>query len=289
MMLTRLIFIGGLLSGWLFSGTVVPSVEDGLKVTCDDQTPVILPKVIPERRALIYTKNGEGYVHDNLVASVAALKEICEDLNLETDDTDDPSIFTDENLKRYQVLIFSNTNNETFATDDQKLAFQRYIQAGGGFIGIHSASGSERLWPWFWNMLGGKFRRHPTLQSFEIKVIDTTHPATNMLGNTWKWEDECYYLDHLNPDIHVLLAADLRTVEDENQAEYPGEIFGNYFPLSWCHQFDGGREFYTALGHKIEYYSNPEYRAHLAGGIGWVVAGVTGLDYTRVTDTLIME
>jgi len=253
-----------------------------------DAIAVIQP-ITPEHRALIYTKNGNGYVHDNISASIEALQEICADLGLATDITDDPAIFTDDNLKLYQVLIFSNTNNETFDSDDQKLAFQRYIQAGGGFVGIHSASGSERQWPWFWKMLGGKFRRHPPLQPFDIQVIDPVHPATAMLGEVWKWEDECYYLDHLNPDNHILLAADLRTVEDDQQSEYPDVVFGNYFPLSWCHHYDGGHEFYTALGHKIEYYSLPLFRKHLSGGIQWVMNQVKDLDYSKVTTKLISE
>lgn len=289
-MIIRILLLYGLLAGNFYALQAQPQASDRKTSAhnaffSDPNT----KSIAPEHRTLIYTKNGTGYIHDNIDASIEALTEICAELGLATDITADPAIFTDENLQLYQVLIFSNTNNETFDNDAQKLAFQRYIQAGGGFVGIHSASGSERQWPWFWKMLGGKFRRHPPLQSFTIKVIDSQHPATKPLGDSWQWEDECYYLDHLNPDVHVLLAADLRTVEDEQQAEYPGVVFGDYFPLSWCHQFDGGREFYTALGHKIEYYSKPDYRAHLAGGIRWVIEGVHELDYSKATITLVTE
>ena len=76
------------------------------------------------------------------------------------DVSDDPAAFTDQNLKRYKALIFDNTNNEIFDNEEQKAAFQRYIRAGGGFVGIHSASGSMRQWPWFWSVVGGKFSRH---------------------------------------------------------------------------------------------------------------------------------
>jgi type 1 glutamine amidotransferase len=224
-----------------------------------------------QKKILIYTRNGEGYVHDNIEASVKALQEICNEINVETEVSDNPESFSGVNLSRFNAVIFTNTNNEAFLTEDQRDEFKEFIKSGGGFIGIHSACGSERNWPWFWAMLGGKFLRHPPLQPFDIRVIDKNNPSTGFLPDPWKWEDECYFMNNLNPDIHVLLAVDLNTIKDENMDEYPGKTFGDLFPLSWCHQFDGGREWYTALGHKIEHYSDPLFRQHLSGGIRWVL------------------
>jgi type 1 glutamine amidotransferase len=138
-------------------------------------------------------------------------------------------------------------------------------------VGIHSACGSERTWPWFWANLGGRFVRHPALQKFDIKVIDPNHPSTRFLGPVWKWEDECYYLDNLNPDIHVLLAADLTTLKDDQRKVYPGEVFGQYFPLCWCHQFEGGRQWHTALGRQEAHYQDENFKKHLAAGIAWAM------------------
>ena len=224
-----------------------------------------------QKRILIYTRNGEGYVHDNINASVKALREICKEIKVETEVSDNPESFTGENLSRFDAVIFSNTNNEAFLTEDQRIAFREYIESGKGFIGIHSACGSERSWPWFWAMLGGKFLRHPPLQAFDIKVIDKKHSSTSFLPDTWKWEDECYFVNNLNPDIHVLLAADLVTIKDEDKDEYPGKTFGDLFPIAWYHEYDGGREWYTVLGHKPEHYSDILFRKHLAGGIKWVL------------------
>jgi type 1 glutamine amidotransferase len=237
-----------------------------LVISCDSR-----PEVKEQKKILIYTRNGEGYVHDNIDASVKALQEICYDINIETDVSDDPGLFTNENLLQYDGIIFSNTNNEAFLTDEQRSVFQAFIRSGKGFMGIHSASGSEREWPWYWSVLGGKFLRHPPFQSFNIRIIDNNHLSTDFLPETWEWEDECYYLHCLNPDIHVLLAADLTTVEDDERDNYPGTTFGDLFPLAWCHQFDGGREWYTALGHSPEHYSDSLFREHLKGGIEWVL------------------
>jgi len=238
------------------------------------------------KKVLVYTKNGEGYVHDNLAESIKMVERLGEEHGFAVDASDDPAVMTEENLKQYDALIFSNTNNETFDTDAQKLAFQRYMQAGGGFVGIHSASGSERDWDWFAQMLGGRFRRHPPFQEFDIKVLDSGHPSTAFLGDTWQWEDECYYLTNLNPGMQVLLAADLTTVKDKQQDEYPGTNFGNLFPICWQHEFDGGRQWYTALGHSKEFYSDPTFVKHIMGGIQWVLEGVKPLDYSRADKEL---
>jgi len=228
----------------------------------------------PKSHVLIYTKNevGEGlYIHDNIAASVEALQKICDSHGITCDVSDDPALYTPENLTKYDAIIFSNSNNKAFDTPEQRDAFQQYIRNGGGFMGIHSACASERDWPWFWAMIGGKFVRHPVLQKFDLKVIDPDHPSTKHLDDTWHWEDECYLLNNLNPDIKVVLAVDLTTIEDDQLDKFPGDIFGSLFPLAWYHTYDGGRQFFTALGHKIEYYSDVNFVKHLEGGLLWVL------------------
>ena len=252
---------------------------------CSTNSPV-------ELKVLVYTKNETGpnkYVHDNIDASVKAIEKIGSENDFKVDVSDNPDDINESNLKQYNCVILSNTNNITFDTDDQKLAFVRYVHAGGGIVGIHSACGSEREWPWFWAMLGGKFERHPPLQSFDIKVVRHDHPSTEFLGDVWQWEDEFYYLKHLNPDLIYLLAGDLRTLDDKGMSEYPGEVFGNYFPLAWYHEFEGGRIFYTALGHKIEYYEDDNFTRHILGGIKWASGDGNGPDYSNVKTSEIPQ
>jgi type 1 glutamine amidotransferase len=228
----------------------------------------------PERRVLVYTKNqvGKGlYVHDNIPASVATLKKLGAANNFAVDVSDDPASFTDQNLKRYQAVIFDNTNNEVFDNEEQKTAFQRYIRAGGGFVGIHSATGSMRQWPWFWSVVGGKFSRHAKMQKFTVIVKDPKDASTAHLPATFEWTDEFYYVDHMPSGLHVLLAGDLTKLDDPGKDKYPGKMFGDEFPLAWRHEFDGGREWYTALGHKPEHYSDPRLTQHLLGGILWAM------------------
>ena len=230
------------------------------------------PAHLEGKKVLLYTKNGEGYVHDNIPASITAIRKLASENGFEVVASEDPGVFAPDNLKQFDVLIFSNTNNDIFDTKEQEEAFQQYMQSGGRFVGIHSACGSERDWPWFWRNLGGKFVRHAPQQDFEVKVIDQHHPSTEFLPETWSIkEDECYYLNNLNPNIHVLVVSDLTTVEDEQKGEYPGEIFGDTFPTTWCHTTDGGRQWYTSLGHRSEHYADPMFMRHILGGIVWVL------------------
>lgn len=223
------------------------------------------------KRILLYTKNGKGFVHKNIPASIAAIQKLGEENDFTVVASEDPGLFTPEGLEDFDVLVFSNTNNEAFDTREQQLAFKNYIAGGGGFVGIHSACGSERDWPWFWRNLGGKFWRHAKRQDFDVRVIDADHPSTDFLPATWHIkDDECYYLKQLNPAIQVLLAADLNTVDDEQGSTgYPADTFGSNFPTSWCHTTDGGRQWYTSLGHKSEHYSDPLLMRHILGGIEW--------------------
>lgn len=227
------------------------------------------PRVLVYTRS--YTPDGKGYVHDNIAAGVALLKKLGAENGFAVDASDQPAVFTDANLRNYAALIFANSNNEAFENDAQRAVFERYIKAGGGFVGIHSASGSERTWPFYWATLGGKFKRHPPLQPFTIQVLDRKHPAAAHLGATWAWADEFYYNDNLNPRMHVILAGQLSDLKDPKPDGYPGATFGDLFPLSWCIEENGGRRFYTALGHKIEFYSEPNFQKHVLGGVLWVL------------------
>jgi type 1 glutamine amidotransferase len=229
-----------------------------------------------EKKVLVYTRNyrpdGKGYVHDNIKASVEMIRKLGRENGFSVDATDDPGVFTSEKLKPYKALIFANSNNEAFADDGQRDAFRRYIQAGGGFVGIHSASGSERTWEYYWSVLGGKFRRHPKQQRFTVRVADPGHPATRGLPATFTWgPDECYYHDQLGKDLKPLLVVDPASLDDPKKDEYPGNRFGDAMPLAWYQTFDGGREFYTALGHNIASYRDPLLTRHILGGILWAM------------------
>ncbi|HYI96946.1 MAG TPA: ThuA domain-containing protein [Bryobacteraceae bacterium] len=231
---------------------------------------------VSEDRILIYTRNfvtnGKGYVHDNIATSVETIKALGMENGFAADASDDPKVFTIQNLKQYKAIVFSNSNHEAFENDGQREAFKKFVQSGGGVVGIHIATGTERQWPYFWSVMGGRFVRHPKIQKFTVVVKDPRHPATADLPSKFEWADECYLFDKMNPDVKVLLTADPAQLDDPKKAELPGgELRDGMYPLSWYNTFDGGRQYYTSLGHKKEHYAEPLLRKQITGGILWAM------------------
>jgi type 1 glutamine amidotransferase len=234
-------------------------------------------------KVLVYTKNGKGYVHDNIASAVASIKEMGVENHFTVDVSDDPSVFTEANLKNYQFLIFTSTNNDVFDTDKQRVEFRRYIEAGGGFVGVHSVTGTERNWTWFKMMLGETFSWHANFQKFSIKKLDNTHPSMQGVPAIWEREDECYFGKELYPGIKVLMAHQLSSL-NPSQTELIQKNAGsyaNYFPAVWYQQFDGGNIWVTALGHSKESYQDPVYKNHLLQGIRFIANQFKGLDYSK--------
>ena len=75
-----------------------------------------------------------------------------------------------------------------------------------------------------------------------------------------------------NPDIHLLLADDITTVEDPKKDQYPPNIYYNSFLVSWSHQFDGDIQWYSSLGHSTKAYAVPLYQKHLKGDIQYILS-----------------
>jgi len=231
----------------------------------------IADEKLKAKRVLVFTKNGKGYIHENIPSSITAFQNLGKQYGFLVDTTTNATIFTDDNLIKYDAIIFSNTNNDVFDTEEQKIAFMRYIEAGGGFMGIHSASGTERNWKWFKLMLGATFLRHPPFQAFNVFVLDKNHPATKKLLPTWETKDECYFFKEFNPAIKVLVVSDISTVKEGDESKnIKPDVFGNRYPSVWCQEFDGGKSWYTALGHSKEDYTNPIYLSHIIEGLKWV-------------------
>lgn len=234
-------------------------------------------------RVLVYTKNGKGYVHDNIASAVACVKELGTANGFTVEVSDDASVFTEANLQKYQMLIFTSTNNDVFDTDAQRVAFRRYIEAGGGFVGVHSVTGTERNWKWFKQMLGETFSWHAKGQVFRLKNIDPTHPSMKDVPATWDRHDECYFGKELYPGMKVLMVHELSSLQKDQTdlIEKNKGSFADYYPAVWYQQFEGGNIWVTTLGHSKESYQDPVYKNHLLQGIRYIATRYKGLDYSK--------
>jgi cytochrome c len=164
------------------------------------------------------------------------------------------------------VVFLSTTGDILNAT--QKAAFERYIRSGGGFVGIHSASDTEYQWGWYGRLVGAYFASHPQIQQATIHIEDPAHPSTKDLPTVWQRTDEWYnFRSNPRGKVHVLATLD--------EATYSGGKMGADHPIAWCQAIDGGRSWYTAMGHTVESYAEPLFRLHLLGGIE-SAAGVAG-------------
>lgn len=234
---------------------------------------------------LVYTKNGKGYVHDNIPDAVKAIQKLGQEKGFQVDVSADATVFTEANLKKYTFLLFPSTNNDVFDTDEQRLAFRRYIEAGGGFVGLHSVTGTERNWKWFKMMLGGSFAWHARFQPFTIKVIEKDHPSVKGVPEVWTKEDECYFTKEMYPGIKVVMVHELSSLKgDEKDMEKVKTFsaqFADYYPAVWYQAFDGGTIWVTTLGHHKKDYEDPVYLNHIFQGMTFVASRIGKLDFSK--------
>ncbi|HEX6213084.1 MAG TPA: ThuA domain-containing protein [Methylomirabilota bacterium] len=227
----------------------------------------------PRFRAWVFSKV-TNYYHESIPAGVAAIERLGGDRGFEVVVSDDPEGFTDERLATFDVVIFNNTNSTpekgNLLDDRQRAAFQRYIRAGGGFAGIHSASGTERDWEWYGRLVGAFFKQHPRIQELAVTVEDPTHPSTRSLPRRWVRTEEPYdFLVNPRGRVHVLASFDPES--------YEGHTMGPDHPIAWCHHFEGGRSWYTGMGHAPSAFTDePLFLEHLRGGIEWAAGAAEG-------------
>ena len=232
----------------------------------------------PRFSALVFSKTA-AFRHESIPAGVAAIQWLGARHRFTVDATEDAAAFTDANLARYDVVVWLSTTGDVL-NDAQQAAFERYIRAGGGYAGIHAASDTEYDWAWYGGLVGAYFRDHPgsvnpQFQVATVKVLGRGTAATRPLPRRWEREEEWYNF-RTNPrdTVRVLAEVDERTYDPRGYSVPGGSPgMGRHHPISWCQPYDGGRAFYTAMGHKPEYYSEPLLLAHLLGGIR-MAAGV---------------
>ncbi|HUL02945.1 MAG TPA: ThuA domain-containing protein [Gemmatimonadales bacterium] len=221
-------------------------------------TTLTLPAHTPFQMLVFYRTT--GYHHSSITSGIAAVHQLGADNTFTIEATDDPIVFTDGNLARFAVVMFLSTTGDVLDTAQQS-AFERYIRAGHGFVGVHSASDTEYDWPWYHALLGATFMSHPALQQGTVIVVDATQASTQTLPSPWVRSDEWYNFTGQPSGVTVLARVD--------ESTYSGGNMGATHPIAWQHEYDGGRAWYTAMGHPACSYSEGPFLNHLLGGIGW--------------------
>ena len=222
-------------------------------------------------RVLVYS-GSTGYRHASIPAAVASIKSLGEKAGYVIDTSEDPEVFTVENLARYKALVLVSNSTDPKKPESEwfvgpkRDALQGFLKAGKGVIGLHAAADSHYNWGWYGQMIGGYFERHPKgTPKGVVTVVDARHPATAKLPKTLQRNDEWYYYKDFDPTMRLLVTIDPKSIGDAGEADV------NPNPLVWCHDFGGGRVFYSALGHTDESWSEPYLINLMTGALAYAV------------------
>ena len=213
-----------------------------------------------------------GYRHASIEAGIAAIRKLGEENGFKVFASENPERLDEAFLKTLSAVVFLNTTGDILNAY-QQADLERFIQAGGGWVGIHAAADTEYDWPWYNRLAGAYFKSHPKIQAAELKVSDKNHPATAHLPDGWERTDEWYNYRSIQPGMNVLISLD--------ESSYEGGENGAEHPWAWYRDFDGGRAFYTGGGHTDESFSDPAFLQHILGGIEYAI-GDNRLDYSKI-------
>ncbi len=234
-------------------------------------TSLAMPALAKEKARVLVYSGSTGYRHESIPAAVVAIKALGEKAGYVVDSSEDPEVFTAENLARYKALVLVSNSTDPkkpeseWFTGAKREALQGFLKAGKGVVALHAAADSHYHWGWYGQMIGGYFEKHPKgTPKGTVTVVDAKHPATAKLPKSLERNDEWYYYKDFDPTVHVLVTIDPATIGE-------GQPDVNPNPLVWYHNFGGGRVIYSALGHSNESWSEPYMVTLLTGALSWAV------------------
>jgi type 1 glutamine amidotransferase len=274
----------------------VRTVAKALLVATSAMAVVVAPLAVPPSAAaaplskiLVFSKTA-GFRHSSIDEGIAAITTLGSQNGFSVTATEDANQFTTANLAQYQAVVWLSTTGDVL-NDTQQAAFESYIRAGGGYVGVHAAADTEYGWAWYGGLVGGYFASHPAIQQANVRVETTAHPSTAHLPSTWTRTDE-WYNYRTNPRSVVKVLANL------DESTYSGGSMGDH-PITWCQNYQGGRAWYTGLGHTEQSYTESNFTRMLLGGIQWAggavtadcgtTSGVTDLARSRPVTTTSVE
>lgn len=221
----------------------------------------------------IFTKT-DGWHHKSINAAVTAMENLAGKHHFSIDWHEDAARINTKNLEQYDVVMFMLTTGNIL-NQEQQQAIEHFVQSGKGFVGVHSASDTEYQWDWYTRMVGRTFHIHPLIQTAEMSVISRKFPGMERMPDRFLWTDEWYEFGSERIDtLNYILSVDETTYDPKAEwDDKSGTGMGEFHPVAWYHEYDGGRAFYTALGHMGSTYSDTLFMEHIYGGLYWAATG----------------
>ena len=234
---------------------------------------LIAPLTFAQQFSVAVFSKTAGWHHEAINEAVTGIRELGKLHHFDVFWTEDPNrLFKDEELSKHAVVMFLLTTGDAL-NDEQQATFERYIRGGRGFVGVHSAADTEYRWPWYTRMVGHMFRRHPAIQTAMVNVESRDFPGMERFAQRFLATEEWYEFDAArSPALKYLLSVDESTYQPTEPRRAEAKTMPLH-PISWYQPYDGGRAFYTALGHLSATYSDPFFMHHLYGGIYWAATG----------------
>ena len=221
-------------------------------------------------KLLVYTIHDDWH-SNSIPVAIEAFQKLAKKHQFKFDWTQRPNELI-KKLPNYDVVVFVNANADSLKENHIE-GLKKFMKRGGGFVGVHSTSAGKIRKPWFDNLIGGVFVDHPKLQAAIVKVEDKNFPAVFHLPQKMLWSDEWYNFKNININkLNVVLSVDETSYDfTAGYDKIPLKGMGKLHPVAWSHTYQGGRVFYTSLGHKPEVFKDEIYMKHLLGGIYWVL------------------
>ena len=220
-------------------------------------------KIISKQNSVLVFSATKGFRHASIPDGIKAIQKLGIEHGFAVDASEDVNAFTSANLKKYKLLVFLSPTGTNVFNESQKQALKEYINNGGRFVGIHAATDFCSEWEWYGKMVGAYFEGHPAIQEVKLNIVMPKNKMVKGLPQPWMHRDEWYNFKSFNPAVKVLIKAD--------ETSYQGGNMKNDHPISWYHEFEGGKVFYTAMGHTKECYTDPLFLKHLFAGMKWAM------------------
>lgn len=234
---------------------------------------VSIPEMQQRPAVLVFSKTNAFMHKEAIAAAKTLLQQLADQNGWSVFFSDSGAVFNQADLEKFDVVVWSNVTGSVL-TADQRGAFEKYMENGGGFIGLHGAGDGStgKDWPWYAQLIGANSIGHPMRPQFQmatLKIEDREDPITRHLGVTWERSDEWYSFE----ESPRKLGFDILAILDEST--YSPEAFGRSLrmgtdhPIIWKRCVGRGRAFYSALGHTAETYQEPPYQQLLQNAIAW--------------------
>ena len=180
-------------------------------------------------------------------------------------------------LAKYDVLLLNNANQlADVIPESERKSVETWYKSGKGIVALHATLVRQQGWPWLLNLAGCDFDSDSTFLKAQVLVDPGAmdHPTVKGFGKDfWYSADWTNHTESVTglEGVQVLLRVDENTYEPVRKyfKERGGKAMGADHPIAWTRELQGGRFFYTELGHDLRSLNTDFAKQHIYEGLKW--------------------